>query len=101
MTLHTEEWRRRSKAFFDSLTKVPIVVLNGKDPFLEWDELARRRDLKAIGVYDVASGKTSIALPEGRYASVELSPDATMIRYTEPLKDKTDYTVMNAGEMKV
>jgi len=101
MTLHTEEWRRRSKAFFDSLVNGPIVVLDGKDPFLEWDELGRRRDLKALAVYDVATGKTAIALPEARYASAELSPDGALIRYTESLKPRTDYSGMSPGDMKV
>jgi dipeptidyl aminopeptidase/acylaminoacyl peptidase len=91
LTLRTEEWRKRSKVIFDSLVNGPIVVLDSKDPFLEWDALGNRGDIKALAAYDLAGGKTNIVLPEGIYTGVNVSLDGTIIRTTESNVNKTMY----------
>ncbi|HKS06690.1 MAG TPA: prolyl oligopeptidase family serine peptidase [Gemmatimonadaceae bacterium] len=89
--LRTDAWKKRVTDRFNLLTKGPIVVLDGSDPFLEWDELGRNSAIRSVVSWDIASGAVKTLVPDGRVNSWTLALDGTAVTVNEDLTQRTNY----------
>ncbi len=81
------EARRR----FDALTKGPVIVHDGKEPFLEWDALQRSARRRAVVELDPATGSLTTIVPESHVTSYYLARDRSFVTFLEDVTEKTDY----------
>ncbi len=89
--LRTDAWKKAATARFTEITKGPIVVLNGADEFLEWDELGRRAAQRSVASWDIASGAVKTLVPEQRINSWSMAEDGSVIVTNEDLQTRTNY----------
>ena len=88
LALRASEWEEESKAEFKEATTGPIIVYDSREPFLKWDAIRNRSSLAIPAVVDIKTGEVKELLPEGRYNSMRLAKDDSLITYamTYPLK---------------
>ena len=101
LSLRTVQWKSRVAAEFARMTRGPVFVQEGKDPFLAWDALRRLGNVRSIVAIDVASGKASEILPETNVANFTISADDQLIAYQEDITPKTDYDVIFGTENRL
>ena len=89
--LRTDEWKKKAVARFNEITKGPIVVLEGKDDFLEWDGLGRMSAIRAVASWDIATGAVKTLVPEQRINSWSMAADGSAIVTNQDLQTKTNY----------
>ncbi|HEY2377645.1 MAG TPA: prolyl oligopeptidase family serine peptidase [Gemmatimonadaceae bacterium] len=99
--LHTFAWRKAAQDSFAVMTAGPVFVQSSEDPFLTWDALRRRANLRSVVAYDLATAKTVQLLPETMVASWDVSDDGSTIAYTQDITKKTDYDVIFGTENKL
>ena len=97
----TDVWRTKARARFAELTKGPIVALDGKDDFLEWDAMNRMNAERAIVSWDVAAGAVRPLLAAGLIGQWTLARDGSAITVQEDITKKTDYDVIGGREWKL
>ena len=100
-TARTEAWRREARDRFAALTHGPIVALDGKDDFLEWDAMNRMSATRSIAAWDPASGAISTLLGERRLGAWTLSKDGSAITVQEDITKKTDYDIIGGREWRL
>jgi dipeptidyl aminopeptidase/acylaminoacyl peptidase len=76
---------------FDALTKGPVIVHDGKEPFLEWDALQRSSRRRAIVEVDPATGAQTVLVPENKVTSYNIARDRSFATFLEDVTEKTDY----------
>lgn len=101
VALHTEAWKRDAAAEFARMTRGPVFVQDGTEPFLAWDKLRREGNVRAVYGIDVASGKATELLPVGMYASYQLSQDDSLLTWQADNTKKTDYDVIFGSDNKL
>lgn len=89
--LRTDAWKQKATARFNELTKGPVVVLNGGDDFLEWDELGRRAAQRSIVSWDIATGAVKTLVPDSKVNSWTMAADGSVVVTNEDLTAKTNY----------
>lgn len=97
----TDAWRADAKAKFAALTSAPIVALDGKDDFLEWDGMNRLSATRSIVSWDPASGAVQTLVPEARIGAWTLAEDGRSVTIQEDITKKTDYDVIGGREWKL
>jgi len=101
VALRTDGWKRAATAEFDRMTRGPVFVQDGSDPFLAWDKLRREGNVRAVYTIDVASGKATELLPAGMYAQYQLTEDDSLLTWSDDVTRKTDYDVIFGTETKL
>ena len=101
VSLRTVQWKARVAAEFARLTRGPVFVQDGKDPFLAWDAIRRLGNVRSVAAIDVASGRATELLPEGNIATFSLSADDALLAYQEDITPKTDYDVIFGTENRL
>lgn len=89
--LRSMEWKKKATDRFSTLTKGPIVVLDGSDPFLEWEDLGRMAAVRSIASFDLTTGAVKTLIPEGRINTWTLAKDGSAITTNEDLAQRTNY----------
>jgi dipeptidyl aminopeptidase/acylaminoacyl peptidase len=97
----SDAWRTKAKARFAEITKGPIVALDGKDDFLEWDAMNRMNEQRAIVAWDPATGAMKTLLAEQLVGQWTLSKDGSAITVQADITKKTDYDVIGGREWKL
>lgn len=101
LSLHSTAWRDSVRAQFARQTAGPIFVQSSKDPFLAWDDLRRRGNVRTVVAYDLATGKTREILSPAMVASYTLAQDGGAVTWAEDVTKKTDYDVIFGSENKL
>ena len=99
--LRANAWKERAKKRFDVLTKGPITVLDASDDFLEWDEMNRMSQERAIVTWEVGAPMVRTIQPEGRIGTWLLSKDGSAITMQQDITKKTDYDVIGGREWQL
>jgi dipeptidyl aminopeptidase/acylaminoacyl peptidase len=95
--LRSDGWKKRATARFNELTKGPIVVLDGSDPFLEWEDLGRMNAVRSVASWDIASGAVRVLVPEQRVNSWTMAKDGSAVVTNEDLQASTNYGATGGG----
>jgi hypothetical protein len=99
--LHTTAWRDSTRAQFARQTAGPVFVQSSKDPFLAWDDLRRRANVRSVVAYDFATRATRELLAPAMIATYQLAEDGSTITWSEDVTKKTDYDVIFGSENKL
>ncbi len=94
VALHTDVWKREEAAEFARMTRGPVFVQDGSDPFLAWDKLRRDGNTRAVYSLDATTGKATELLSTAMYQSFQLSEDDSLITWQADNTKKTDYDVI-------
>jgi dipeptidyl aminopeptidase/acylaminoacyl peptidase len=89
---------REARETFRLLTEGPIMVHRSSEPFLEWDQLGRQANRRAIVAIDVATGAARTILPETRLSSYQFARDGSFLTVMEDVTQKTDYDVIRGTD---
>jgi hypothetical protein len=101
VALRSEAWKARATAEFERLTRGPIFVQDGREPFLAWDAMRRMGNVRSLHAIDVATGKATQLLPEMMVAQYAISEDDSLLTWQEDITKKTDYDVIFGTENKL
>jgi dipeptidyl aminopeptidase/acylaminoacyl peptidase len=101
VALRQEAWRRTTSDEFARMTRGPVFVQDGTEPFLAWDRLRREGNMRAIYSINVATNAATELLPNGMYASYHLTDDDSLLIYTQDNTKKTDYDVIFGAENRL
>jgi dipeptidyl aminopeptidase/acylaminoacyl peptidase len=99
--LRTTAWRDSARAEFLRMTAGPTIVQSSIEPFLAWDGLRRRSNVRAIVAYDPRSRRLRELIPERMVAGYTVSEDGTVVTFNEDITKKTDYDVIFGTESKL
>jgi dipeptidyl aminopeptidase/acylaminoacyl peptidase len=88
------DWESKSAALFKGATSAPVIVLDTKAPFLQWDEIRRRGRLAIPAAWDFAARKMTELMPETPILSLDLTKDGTTLLYEKDVTEKTSYDVI-------
>ena len=101
VALRGSAWKQQVEAEFERMTRGPIFVQDSKDPFLAWDGLRRRGNVRSIHAIDVASGRSTLLLGETMVSAWNITEDDSLLTYQEDITKKTDYDVIFGTEQKL
>ncbi len=101
VALHTDAWKRDEAAEFARMTRGPVFVQEGSDPFLTWDKLRRDGNMRAVYSLDATTGKATELLPMAMYQSFQLSEDDSLITWQADNTKKTDYDVIFGSDSRL
>ena len=101
LALRSEAWKSRTAAEFERMTKGPVFVQDGNDPYLAWDKLRREGNVRAVYSIDATSGRATELLSEAMIASYQLSEDDSLVTYQDDITKKTDYDVIFGTESRL
>ncbi len=101
VSLHTDAWKREASAEFARMTRGPVFVQDGTDPFLAWDKIRREGNVRSVWSLDVRTGKATELLPNAMYASYQLSEDDSLITWQADITKKTDYDVIFGSDNRL
>ena len=93
-TARAEDWEKTSAALFNKATTAPIIVMDTRDPFLQWDEVRRRDRLVVPAAWDLVARKMTELLPETPVLSLRLTRDGTALIFERDVTEKTNYDVI-------
>jgi dipeptidyl aminopeptidase/acylaminoacyl peptidase len=101
LALRSNAWKQQVATEFERMTRGPIFVQDSRDPFLAWDALRRRGNVRSIHAIEVASGRATTLLPETMVGSYSVTTDDSILTYQEDITKKTDYDVIFGTEQKL
>ncbi len=94
VTTRAADWEAKSAGMFEAATKAPIIVMDSREPFLQWDAIRRRGRLVVPAVWDIGARKLTQLLPETPVASLRLTEDGAAIVFERDVSEKTNYDVI-------
>ena len=101
VALHTDAWKRAAAAEFSRMTRGPVFVQDGSEPFLAWDKMRREGSVRSVISIDVTNGKTVELLPAGMYGSYQLTQDDSLLTWQLDNTKKTDYDVIFGSDSRL
>jgi dipeptidyl aminopeptidase/acylaminoacyl peptidase len=101
LTLRTVAWRDSARAQFRRQTTGPVTVQSSSEPFLAWDELRRRGNVRTLARYDLATRRWRDLIPESAWASYTMADDESALSYAVDITKKTDYDVIFGSETRL
>ncbi|MEO8336118.1 MAG: prolyl oligopeptidase family serine peptidase, partial [bacterium] len=101
VALHTNAWRTRAQARFDSMTRGPVFVQTSADPFLAWDAIRREGSVRSVVSIDVATKRSREVLAEALLGNYDLTADGRDVTVREDITMKTDYDAIFGREEKL
>jgi dipeptidyl aminopeptidase/acylaminoacyl peptidase len=94
VTTRAADWEAKSADMFGRATAAPVIVMDSREPFLQWDEIRRRGRLVIPAVWDAGAGKLTELLPETPVVSLRLTEDGTALIFERDVTEKTNYDVI-------
>jgi dipeptidyl aminopeptidase/acylaminoacyl peptidase/tetratricopeptide (TPR) repeat protein len=101
VSLRTDAWKRETTAEFERMTRGPVFVQDGTEPFLAWDKLRRQGNVRAVYSIDVNNSRATELLPNAMYSTYQLSEDDSLITWQDDITRKTDYDVIFGADTKL
>lgn len=101
LALRRDRWKARIAAEFARLTAGPVIVQDGRDPFLAWDRLRREGNVRAVYALDAATGRAREVLREMMVPAYSLSEDDSLLVYEDDVTTRTDYDVIFGSERRL
>lgn len=89
------------KGEFERLTKGPVFVQDGSDPFLAWDRLRRQGNARSLARVDLTSGKVTALVPEMGISTFQVSDDDSLVVYQQDITPRTDYDIIFGTENRL
>ncbi len=95
-------WLEEAQAEFERLTRGPITVYRGDDPFLAWEALRRRGSEVQVLAYDVEGRQSRPVLPPTTLGRDGFSLVGDLVVYAADVTEKTSYDVIfgSASEIR-
>ena len=94
LCMRSEKWTETGRRLFKSLTEGPIIVHDGEDAFLPWDNLRNRRRLQIPAVYEPKAKKWIEPLSEKSLLSCRWAGNGDQLLLEYDISEKTDYEVI-------
>src|SRR5262245_14993882 len=89
--LRSEQWRKKVRDTFATMTAGPVFVQSSTEPFLAWDDLRRIGNVRSVVAFDAATSQQRELVPEMMVGSYTLAEDGSAVAYAEDIAKKTDY----------
>ncbi|MFT6972725.1 MAG: dipeptidyl aminopeptidase/acylaminoacyl peptidase [Roseivirga sp.] len=89
--LRKQGWLETAMAEYKEATAGPIVVYDGKAPFLKWDQIGNTSSLTALVKVDLKSEKVTDLLPESNYGGLRIDETGQYLSFNETFQLKTSY----------
>lgn len=89
--LRKKGWFEAAVAEYKEATEGPVVVYDGKAPFLKWDKIGNTSSLTELVKVDLKSGKVTDLLPESSYGGLQIDDSGTHLSFNETFRLKTSY----------
>lgn len=93
-TTRAPDWESKTAALFTKATAEPVIVMDSRDPFLQWDEVRRRDRLVIPAAWDLGARKLTELLPETPILSLRLTEDGKALLFERDVTEKTNYDVI-------
>jgi dipeptidyl aminopeptidase/acylaminoacyl peptidase len=93
-TTRAQDWEAKTAALFTKATTAPVIAMDSRDPFLQWDDVRRRDRLVIPAAWDFGVQKMTELLPETQILSVRLTKDGTALLFERDVTEKTNYDVI-------
>ncbi len=93
-TTRATDWESKTAVLFTKATAAPVIVMDSRDPFLQWDEIRRRDRLVIPAAWDFGVRKMTELLPETPILSLRLTEDGTALLLERDVTEKTNYDVI-------
>jgi len=93
-TTRAQGWEAKSAELFKRATAAPVIVMDSRDPFLQWDEVRRRDRLVVPAAWDLGARKLTELLLETPVLSLRLTRDGTALIFERDVTEKTNYDVI-------
>ena len=94
VTTRAADWEAKSADMFKRATVGPVIVMDSRDPFLQWDEIRHRGRQVIPAVWDIGARKLTDLLPETPVVSLRLTEDGTALLFERDVTEKTNYDVI-------
>jgi len=89
--LRSEQWRKKVRDTFATMTAGPVFVQSTTEPFLAWDEMRRMGNVRSVTAFDATTSQPRELVPEMMVGSYTLAEDGSAVAYAEDIAKKTDY----------
>ncbi len=98
VTTRTAGWEAESAGMFRAATAAPVIVMDSREPFLQWDAVRRRGRLAVPAVWDLGARKLTELLPETPILSLRLTEDGAALVFERDVTEKTSYDVISGSK---
>jgi dipeptidyl aminopeptidase/acylaminoacyl peptidase len=88
------DWEAKSAAMFKNATAAPVIVMDTREPFLQWDAINRQRLFVIPAAWDLATRRLTELLPETPIVSLRLTEDGTALVFERDVSEKTNYDII-------
>jgi dipeptidyl aminopeptidase/acylaminoacyl peptidase len=94
VTVRAPDWETKTSEMFNLATEGPVIVMDSREPFLQWDAIRRRGRLAVPAVWDLAARKLTELLSETPIVSLRLTEDGSALVFERDVTEKTSYDVI-------
>jgi len=101
LALRRDRWKARAAAEFARLTSGPVIVQDGRDPFLAWDRIRREGNVRAVYALDAVTGRAREVLGESMLSTYTISEDDSLVVWDDDITPRTDYDVIFGSERRL
>jgi len=101
--IRTANWKQKAQARFAEIVKGPVTVMGSPkdEPFLPWDDLRRRGNVRSLVAWSPATNALQVLVPEVMTGDAQFARDNSTVSWTEDITKKTDYNVIFGTEQKL
>ncbi len=99
--MREDGWFDKAMAEYKEATEGPIVVYDGNENFLKWDQIGVTGSEAKLVSLDLKSGKIDELLPASSYSGIQYSEDGQFLRFRETIRNKTSYTRNDGTEYQI
>ncbi len=92
--VRSADWEAKTAEMFRLATEGPVIVMDSREPFLQWDAIRRRGRLVVPAVFDLGAKKLTELLPETPIVSLRLTEDGSALVLERDVTEKTSYDVI-------
>ena len=89
--LRPAAWFSETRAMFARETQGPVIVYNGKDPFLNWDNLRRQANRMSLNALEVAGRRWRELAADGFKGTMNITKDDASVVWYDDIAKKTNY----------
>ncbi|MCG8469079.1 MAG: prolyl oligopeptidase family serine peptidase [Gemmatimonadetes bacterium] len=101
LQVRADGWAEAAQVEFDRLTRGPITVYRGDDPFLAWEALRRQGAEVAVLALNVDDGSVREILPPTQLGRDGLAVAEGRLVYAEDVTEKTSYDVIFGSSAEI
>ncbi|MCP4709550.1 MAG: S9 family peptidase [Planctomycetes bacterium] len=89
--LREDGWKEESKEMFETAANGPVIIHDTDEPFLKWDAMKNRDQLKVPVMYDREAERLTKLLPELKLQSIRVTKNGQYMIFERNLTEKTSY----------